>query len=36
VWGAVIGGVQAATPLVFWWLNGGVGFALGLALIASV
>jgi hypothetical protein len=36
VWGAVFGAVQAATPLVFWWLDGGVGFALGLALIATV
>lgn len=35
-WGVVVGAVQAATPLAFWWLDGSVGFALGLALIASI
>jgi len=35
-WGVVVGAVQAATPLVFWWLDSAVGYALGLALIASI
>jgi hypothetical protein len=36
VWGVVVGAVQAATPLVFWWLDRATGYALGLALIASI
>jgi hypothetical protein len=36
IWGIVVGAVQAATPLVFWWLDSAVGYALGLALIASI
>ena len=36
VWGLVVGGLQAASPLVFWWLDAATVYALGLALIASV
>ena len=35
-WGVVFGGLQAASPLAFWWLDAGTVYALGLALIASV
>jgi hypothetical protein len=30
------GGVQAASPLAFWWLDTATVYALGLVLIASV
>ncbi len=36
VWGIVVGAVQAATPLVFWWLDAATGDAVGLAAIAFV
>ena len=36
VWGIVVGAVQSATPLVFWWLDPATVYALGLALIAAV
>src|SRR6266487_6057842 len=36
LWGAVFGGLQAASPLAFWWLNTATVYALGLVLIASV
>ena len=36
VWGLVVGAAQAATPLVFWWLDASTVYALGLAVIASV
>jgi hypothetical protein len=36
LWGVVVGAVQAATPLVFWWLPSATVYALGLALIASI
>jgi len=35
-WGVIFGALQAASPLVFWWLNPATVYALGLALIASV
>jgi hypothetical protein len=35
-WGLVVGGAQAASPLVFWWLNTATVYALGLVVIASV
>jgi hypothetical protein len=35
-WGAVVGIVQALTPLVFWWLCSAVVYALGLAAIAAI
>ena len=36
VWGAVVGVLQALTPLAFWWLDAATVYALGLALIASI
>jgi hypothetical protein len=36
LWGVVWGGIQAASPLGFWWLDPATVYALGLALIASV
>jgi hypothetical protein len=36
LWGIVFGLLQAATPLVFWWLDSVTVYALGLVLIASV
>jgi hypothetical protein len=35
-WGVVFGALQAASPLVFWWLDAATVYALGLVLIASV
>ena len=35
-WGVVVGVVQAASPLGFWWLEPAAVYALGLALIASI
>ena len=36
LWGFVFGGIQAASPLAFWWLDAATVYALGLVLIASV
>src|SRR6266480_5828462 len=36
LWGAVFGGLQAASPLAFWWLDPATVYALGLVLLASV
>jgi fucose 4-O-acetylase-like acetyltransferase len=36
MWGFVFGGIQAASPLAFWWLDAATVYALGLVLIASV
>jgi hypothetical protein len=36
LWGIAVGVAQAATPLVFWWLNRATVYALGLAVIAAV
>ncbi len=36
VWGAVWGGIQAASPLGFRWLDPATVYALGLVLIAAV
>jgi hypothetical protein len=35
-WGVVVGVLQAASPLAFWWLDTTVVYALGLVVIASV
>jgi hypothetical protein len=35
-WGLVVGAAQAATPLVFWWLDTSTVYALGLVVIAPV
>ena len=36
VWGLVVGGLQAASPLVFWWLDPATVYALGLVVIAPI
>jgi hypothetical protein len=36
LWGLVVGALQVATPLAFWWLDGATVYALGIALIAAV
>jgi hypothetical protein len=36
LWGIVVGALQAATPLVFWWLDSATVYALGLAAIAAI
>ena len=36
LWGIVVGLLQAATPLVFWWLDSATVYALGLILIAAI
>jgi hypothetical protein len=36
LWGIAVGIAQAATPLVFWWLDSATVYALGLLLIAAI
>jgi hypothetical protein len=36
LWGVVVGALQAATPLAFWWLDSATVYALGLAVIAAI
>jgi hypothetical protein len=36
LWGVVVGVVQAATPLLIWWLDGATVYAVGLAVIAAI
>jgi len=36
LWVIAVGIIQAATPLVFWWLDGAMVYALGLAVIAAI
>src|SRR4030095_1951404 len=36
LWGVVVGVIQAASPLGFWWLDPATVYALSLALIAAV
>ena len=36
LWGVVVGVVQAATPLAFWWLDSATTYAVGLAVIAAI
>ena len=36
LWGVVVGVIQAASPLGFWWLDPATVYALGLALIAAI
>jgi hypothetical protein len=36
LWGVVFGGIQAASPLGFWWLDPATIYALSLTLIAAV
>ena len=35
-WGVVVGVLQVASPLAFWWLDAAIVYALGLAAIAFV
>jgi len=36
LWGAVVGAVQATTPLLIWWLNDATVYAIGLIVIAPI
>jgi hypothetical protein len=36
LWGVVVGVLQAASPLAFWWLNPATVYALGLVGIAFI
>jgi hypothetical protein len=36
LWGVVVGTIQAASPLGFWWLDPATVYAVGLAAIAFV
>ena len=36
MWGIVVGVMQAATPLAFWWLDSSTVYALGLTAIAAI
>jgi hypothetical protein len=36
LWGVVVGLLQAATPLAFWWLDSATVYALGIAAIAAI
>jgi hypothetical protein len=35
-WGLLFGGIQAASPLLIWWLAAGTVYAVSLILIASI
>jgi hypothetical protein len=35
-WGVIVGLLQAATPVAFWWLPDATVFAIEIALIASI
>ena len=36
LWGIAFGGIQVASPLVFWWLDPATIYALTLTIIAAV
>jgi hypothetical protein len=36
IWGVVVGALQVATPLAFWWVDAAVVYAVELTLIAGV
>ena len=36
LWGIVVGVIQAATPLAFWWLDSATVYALGLIVIGAI
>ena len=36
LWGAVVGVLQLASPLAFWWLTPATVYGLGLAFIAAI
>ena len=35
MWRLVFGGLQAASPVTFWWLDAPTVYAIGLVVIAS-
>ena len=35
-WGLVVGVLQTASPLAFWWLDAATVYAVGLAFIAAI
>jgi hypothetical protein len=36
LWGVVVGAIQVASPLAFWWLDPSAVYAVGLAAIAAI
>jgi hypothetical protein len=36
VWGVVVGLLQVASPLAFWWLDAVTVYAFGLVLIGAI
>lgn len=36
LWGLVVGGLQAASPLVLWWLDAATVYAAGVMVIAAI
>ena len=36
VWGVILGVLQTASPLVFWWLDAATVYALGIMVIAAI
>ena len=36
IWGVVVGALQAASPLAFWWLDASIVYAFGLVFIAGI
>jgi hypothetical protein len=36
LWGVVVGSIQAATPLGFWWLPNQTVYAMGIAVIGAI
>jgi hypothetical protein len=36
MWGVAVGLLQAATPLVIWWLDNATVYAIGLIVIAAI
>jgi hypothetical protein len=35
-WGVLVGAIQVASPLAFWWLDPATVYAVGLAVIAPI
>jgi hypothetical protein len=36
LWGVVVGAIQVASPLGFWWLDAATVYAMGIAVIAAI
>jgi hypothetical protein len=36
IWGVIVGALQAASPLAFWWLEPRTVYAVGLVFIAAI